>query len=193
MAGKSEPFVPYLIEGPGGSSHPVGRRFLEDETETFLRGTPVYVDVTEGLLVHNAAITNASDVVIAGFAQEDAHNLTVGGVAQLTNEGHPQNQSSAVIIPGGARPSDGACGVWLADLNCSFVGRLLEGVVVAITDLGSLFGITIDTNNYWYIDKTKTTAGAGGIITITKLIDPVGTDHGRLAFKVVQANCQFSV
>jgi len=171
-----------------GPIQPAARRLPEDASQTFLSGVPVYVDST-GYLAVVAAIT-ASGSVIAGFSSEPAHNLTSDGVAKTLTYGSVENQANAVLIPVGAPPSDGACGVWIADDLTIFVGKTLSTHALAVTDVGLIYGLTADTNGQWFVDTAITTVNGGAVVEVTELIDAVGTLGGKVAFRVLRANQQ---
>lgn len=202
-AGFATPIIPYRVVNTEGAQAAV-RRYLEKSTQTFLPGTPVQIDVAgaTGFLIACPAMTSVATAIIAGFSLEKGHNLTTSGTAPTSgadvNEGSPVNQPLAVIIPGGAWPSDGSQGVALAaDIN-QFIG--IEGGsttdadgTIAQSQLGSIFGLTKDaTTNYWYVDIDKTTAAGGACVEIVGFVDPIGTLHGRVIFRVTQAAQQLS-
>jgi hypothetical protein len=197
-SGAATPIYPYKVL-IGGTAQAVMLRRLEKATQTFLQGTPVQVEVASGFIIACAAITSVATALIAGFSGEPGANLTTSGVAKtLTQSGNPVNQPNAVFIPVGAWPNDGTTGFHEAIDSTIFIG--VEGGsttdadgTIAQTDLGALFGLTKDAgNNFWYVDKDKTTAATGGCVVITDLIDPVGTLHGRVGFKVLHAAQQLS-
>lgn len=192
-AGVAVPFKVWRIAGSNAAFAPA-RRLGEKASQTFLFGTPVQIDSGTGFVQACPAITSAATALIAGISVENASNLTTSATAQtLTLAGHPQNQTSAVVIPVGAPPNDGTVGFVQGDLDTHFVG--LEGGsttdadgTIAATDLYAIFGLTKDaTTNYWYVDKDITAVSSGACVQVTELIDPVGTLHGRVAFRVLNA------
>lgn len=180
-----------------GDAQPQIRRLPEDDAETFKEGTPVMVDRTTnvGYLIANPAITSIATAVIAGFSLEAGSNLTTRGVPKTLTYGSVPNQASAVIIPIGAPLNDGKCGVALALDTTLFKGRLKNGQgsdhTLVVTDLLAKFGLTIDTNGYWMVDSSKSTAAGGACVEIVEFIDPVGTVSGLVAFRVTTAAQQF--
>lgn len=189
--------IPITVGKVVGSSdaHPAQRRLLEDASETFKIGTPVRVIAADGMLAESPAIVDNS-APIAGFSQEPGANLTTEGTPKTLTYGSVQNQSSAVLIPVGAPPNDGKCGVNLAVDNTWFLGSIdVSGAgsdLIAATDLGLIFGLTKDAGNgFWYVDKTKTATGTGACVEIMELIDAVGTQWGKVLFRVTKAMQQF--
>jgi len=174
-----------------GDSQPRIRRLKEALTQTFLEGCPVQVDVAgaSGYLITCPAMTNVATALIAGFSTEPGSNLTASGTPKTTTYGSVTNQTHAVNIPVGAPLNLGDCGLLLVCDENIFVGKIGAAVTLVITMLRTMAGLTIDTNNYWYVDTTKTTAAAGSCVQIVELIDPVGTVGGRVAFRVLVA-CQ---
>lgn len=196
-SGAAQPIFPFRSL-PGGSLQPVIRRLPEKLTQTFNIGVPVQVEVASGFVIENAAITSAATALIAGFSTEFANNLTASGVAKTLTQGKVQNQPAAFPIPVGVWPNDGTMGLHEAIDTTIFMGVLggsttdTDGTI-AQTDLGAIFGLTKDAGNgFWYVDKDKTTAATGACAQITDLIDPVGTLHGRVGFKVLHAAQQLS-
>ena len=195
---KAIPIKTFKVLGTTGAVA-ITRRLQEKATQTFKIGTPVMVEVASGYLIENPAITDVASAVIAGLAQEPGHDLTTSAVPKTLTYGSVQNQPSAVLIPVGAPPSDGLCGVDIAADDMVFQGVLGSSVdnptgVVAQTDLGSIFGLTKDPgNSYWYVDKSKTTAATGACVEITDFIDIVGTVNGKVGFKFTHAAQQMSL
>lgn len=196
-SGKATPIIPYRVVSTQGAQAAM-RRFSEKATQTFLIGTPVQIDVAgaSGYLIANPTINSAATAVIAGFSAEAGHNLASSGVGVPLNQGAPQNQPSAVIIPGGAWPSDGTCGVHLADPINEFIGTFGDSATaanatIAITDRAKVYGLTKDAgNNYWYIDHNITTIAGGACVEIIDLVDAAATLNGRYLFRILSASQQ---
>lgn len=148
-------------EGP-----PTVRRLLEDESETFLRGSPVMLNAGGYAVEWDANVAN----LIAGIANEDGANLTTEGTAETLTFGNVPNQSAGVNIPRGAPLNDGKCGVTLGTDRTVFKGQINpSGQSLTQADVGAEYGLTKDSDNNWYVDKTKT--GADAVVSI------VGLDH----------------
>jgi hypothetical protein len=197
-SGAATPIYPFKVL-IGGTANAVMLRRAEKLTQTFLQGTPLQIEVASGFVIASAAITSVATAFIAGFSGEPGANLTASGVAKtLTQSGNPVNQPAAVFIPVGAFPNDGTTGFHEAVDSTIFIGveggsTLDADGTIAQTDLGAIFGLTKDPgNSFWYVDKDKTTTALGACVTITDLIDPVGTLHGRVGFKVLHAAQQLS-
>ena len=192
--------IPITVGKVVGSSdaHPEQRRLLEDAGETFKIGTPVQVQASDGMVIENPAITDAASAVIAGFAQEPGANLTTEGTPKTLTYGSVQNQSSAVLIPVGAPLNDGRVGVNIARDTTQFKGSIdVSGAgsdLIAAADLGLIFGLTKDAGNgFWYVDKTKTATGTGACVEIMELLDAVGTQWGKVLFRVTKAAQQMGI
>lgn len=191
--------IPITVGKVVGSSdaHPTQRRLLEDAAETFKIGTPVRVQASDGMIIESPGITD-NTAPIAGFAQEPGANLTTEGTPKTLTYGSVQNQSSAVLIPIGAPPNDGTVGVNIANDNNWFKGSIdVSGAgsdLIAATDLGLIFGLTKDAGNgFWYVDKTKTATGTGACVEIMELLDAVGTQWGKVLFRVTKAMQQMGI
>lgn len=201
-AGVATPIQIYRVVDTMGAQGAL-RRFAEKLTQTFLFGTPVQVDVAgaSGFVIACPAMTSVATAIIMGFSNEAAHNLAASGTAPAggaqQTAGAPVNQPLALIIPGGAWPADGTIGIQIAaDVN-EFIG--LEGGsttdadgTIAQAHLGAIFGLTKDaTTGYWYVDIDKNTAALGACVEIIGFVDPVGTLHGRVIFRVTKAASQY--
>lgn len=201
-AGVATPIYVYEVASTQGAQAAV-RRLAEKSgqntpSSTYLyQGTPVQVDVAggTGFIIACPAITSVATAHIAGISLEPGHNLTTSGVPQQvgTAPSPPQNQPNAVIIFGGAWPSDGTLGFAVAQDDNLFVG--IEGGsttdadgTIAQAQLGAIYGLTQDaTTKYWYVDIDKNGTSSGACVEIVGFIDPVGTLHGRVMFRVTKA------
>lgn len=144
------------------------RRISEKETQTFLMGTPV--QLTAGYLAAWDGVTIPFG--IAGFSLSAASNLTTHGVPKTLTFGSVPNESSAVNIPRGAPLNDGRCDFETATQDTIFRGLVGPSQTVTQANVGIKYGMTIDSDGYWYVDTTKTTVGTNTVLTVTKL-DPV--------------------
>jgi hypothetical protein len=142
------------------------RRMAEKAGQTFLAGTPVFADATGFILAVVSPATTA--VPFAGFSKDFGANLAASGVALQQTFGSVPNQSAAVNI---SRPyfNDGQTGFEAADNDTVFLGQVGPAQTALITDIGTTAGLTKDTDNHWFVDKTA--AGANKVVTIVKL-DP---------------------
>lgn len=190
MAENPIPIRAYRIGGGASEALPEMRRLAEKAAQTFLTGVPVVVDAT-GYITESPAIA-AAGVLVAGISSEYAHNLGSSGVAKTLTYGSVQNQANAVLIPGGAPPSDGNVGVMVANDDTEFVGQCNSAHNLAVTDVGVIYGLTKGANNQWYIDTTIATLAAGAVVLVTELVDPVGTAGGKVAFKFIKAAQQLN-
>lgn len=193
MAGHAIPIKAWKVLG-AGDAQPRIRRLKEKASQTFLEGTPVQVDVagSTGYLINCPSMTNVATAIIAGFSTEPGSNLATAATPKTTTYGSVPNQSSAVLIPQGAPLNLGDCGLLVAGDETRFVGKVADTDTLAQTMIGQMCGLTVDTNSYWLIDTTKSTAAAGACLQITDLIDAIGTTGstgGRVAFRVLAA-CQ---
>lgn len=194
------------IQNLGGAVSFAVRAQLEGAAQTFFTGTPVQVRASDGGVIAWSGTGVAA--AIAGFAAEMAANLTT------TGQGAPQgltpvlgpgsiigsyvanpNQTAARITPPGVPMSDGRIRFWVPSPSTVFVGKLGNAgsaAATAQTQVGASYGLTIDTNNYWYVDLSKVTAGTNTCVTIVGLDprDAVGTVGGRVWFTVIPTAAQ---
>jgi hypothetical protein len=103
------------------------------------------------------AATSEAAVDIVGFAAEDAHNNTAAGDENC--QYHP------------ARPGD----EWLACVSTTSTQAILFGT----------YGLKTDATytNLWEVDLGEGT-GNQQSVTITELVDPVGTVNGLVKFEL---------
>lgn len=195
------PIIPYRVVDTQGAQATM-RRYLEKATQTFKIGTPVQIDVAgaTGYLIACPSMVSVATAHVLGFSAEVGHNLSSSGVGKVLNQGAPQNQASAVIIPGGAWPSDGTSGVHVATDIDEFIGVLGNSAdnslaITAITMLQTVtYGLTIDPgNSYWYVDQNKTSAAGGACVSIVGFVDPIGTLNGKVIFRVLRAAQQYNL
>ena len=143
------------------------RRLLEDELETFKAGTPVMLNAGGFVAAWDGTFT--SDELI-GIAKEAGSNLTTEGVPKTLTFGSVPNESLAVNIPRGAPLNDGRCAVEVAaNGDTIFVGQVGPAQSALQSDVGLQYGMTIDADGYWYVDKTKNTPGADTVCRVVKL------------------------
>lgn len=172
-------------------NQPVVRRLPEGATQDFLGGTPV--QLTGGNIVEwdGATLTNG----IEGFAYEAASDLAVAGVPEtLHDPGGVPNQPSAVVIPQGAPLNDGKKGTEVAADDTVFYGQVGPDQTAASSDVGLKYGLTKDTDDYWFVDKDKTPTSGGGA-TNEAVVRVVGIDQyddRGVYFQVLSAAQQLS-
>ena len=156
------------------------RRLPEEAGQTFLPGTPVQVAAGDGGLKAWDGVTVAAG--IAGFSKEFGNNLAALGVIP-TAAVNPTPQPGSAIIPNEplalliTRPlfRDGRQGFEVSTDDTVFLAQVGPAPSTALTDVGKQYGLTLDSDGHWYVDKTKT--GAAAVVYVTKL-DP--NDQGVL-------------
>jgi hypothetical protein len=182
MAGFSVPIKP--VSTISGNDFR-GNRIIEEASQTFKFGTPVQVNATDGGLQawDGTTITNG----LAGISYEAASNLgTTGqgapkpftpvlGVGAVQGTfGSVPNEPSAVNIAHGAPLNDGRCGLYEAAnsdtiFSAAFGGAGQTAVTPLPQNVGVAYGLTIDTNGFWFVDSSKT--GSSAVLKVTEL-DP---------------------
>lgn len=157
-------------------NQPRMRRIIEEAGQSFLSGTPVQVAAGDGGLKAWDGATVARG--IAGFAKEAGNNLAALGVIP-TAAVNPSPQPSAGSVP--SEPSavnitrpffrDGRIGIETAVDDTLFLAQVGPAQTALATDVGLQYGMTIDADGHWYVDKAKSTVGTNTVCTIVKL-DP---------------------
>jgi len=138
------------------STHPT-YNVPEAATQTYKQGA--LLAISAGYAQELA--TNGA--LIVGFAAAPGMNLTTAGTAQGAFDG------LAKIIP--ALPHV------QFEMNIDSAGTL-GAYTSLVTNIGSSYGVTKDSNGVWYIDVDKT----GGIarVIVTGFRDPIGTVGARV-------------
>lgn len=207
MANFSIPIEP--VQDVGGAVSFEMRRVIEESGQTAPYGTPVQINATDGGLMAWAGSVVVES--IAGILAEGNGFSNLG----TTGVGAPQgftpvlgagsvvgsyaanpNQPAAVITPSLVPINDGRAGYFVASPTTVFVAKVGNaGSAIATTNqmLGTAanqFGLTKDSNNYWYVDTSKT--GGSACVQLVGLDprDPVGTVGGRVFFVFMTAATQ---
>lgn len=172
----------------------------EKAGQTFLQGSPVQLNA--GLVQAWDGATVAAG--IAGIALMDASNLGSDGLGFPTpfspspfpgttsTFGSVPNQPSAVNIADGAPFSLGGTTFAQATNQTLFRGQTDNNTGAATTptkaNVGTLYGLTKDANNNWYVDFAKTTVGTNTVVEMVDL-DPIDGSiaNARIIFKIVVA------
>ena len=169
------------------------RRIIEEAGQTFLPGTPLQIAADGGIKVWDGTTLTRG---IAGFSKEFGNNLAALGVVPTAavnptpqpSFGSVVNEPSAVNI---TRPffRDGRQGFEVADQDTVFLGQVGPAQTALSADVGAIYGLTIDTDNHWFVDKAKVAGNAA--VTIVKLDpnDQSATPRG-VYFVVLQATAQ---
>lgn len=155
--------------GTVSGNQPRMERLDEAAAQTFLMGTPVSL-TGGGVTAWNGTTVAAG---IAGISADFGQNLATLGVPLGTilaptkapfagggiKFGTVPNMPNAANL---SRPyfNDGKSGIVLAIPDNVFYGQVGPAQVTAQTDIGASFGLTIDTDGHWYVDKTKNTSAA---------------------------------
>lgn len=162
-------------------------RLIEESAQTFKQGTPVSIAAGDGGVQAWVANTQGpGQGGIAGISYEAASNLGATGSGAPTpfspflgvgavagTFGTVPNQSSAKNIAHGAPINDGRVGFIVPAPDVVFsatFGNAGNTATPANTDVGKQYGLSLDTGgNFWYVDKSKTTAGTNTVLTIIAL------------------------
>jgi hypothetical protein len=178
-------------------NQPRVRRIIEEAAQTFLNGTPVSIAAGDGGVKAWDGTTLAN--AIAGFSLEPGNNLAALGTQPQASVTPPQplkfgsvpNEASAVNLAGPLF-GDGRIGFEAAAVDTVFRGQVGPAQTVAATDVGLEYGMTKDSDNHWYVDKTKT--GANAVVKVAKLdpANPSASPRG-VYFTVLPAAAQVIV
>jgi hypothetical protein len=176
----------------------------EELGQTFVEGTPVQINATDGGVQAWDGTTVTAG--IAGFAIQNANNLGTTGAglpqpfspvlgpgSNIGSYAANSNQLLAVITPPMVPFTDGSLGYYIAAPTTVFVGKLgtsatVTPVATTFQIVGLEYGLTKDTgNNFWYVDANKTNAVR--IVGISPL-EAIGTVGGHVFFVIVNSVAQ---
>jgi hypothetical protein len=156
--------------------------------QTFLSGTPVQLNGSGNVIAWDGTTISAGILGVAesfglnlGTAGKGAPVPPFGGVTgniAIQTYGKVQNQPGATNIAIGTPVSDGRT-LYVEPNQDNIFSALFDnstGTVAADwtpvqTDIGVKYGLTVDANGYWYVDKGKT--GGSAVLQIVGL--PLGS------------------
>lgn len=147
------------------------RDISEAATQTFLAGTPVALNASGDVIAWAGAIYATTVGAIIGITKNPGKNLTTAGVAKQITQGSVPNQPSAQNIQRPYFDPDGDTLFETADPDTIFSGQVGPLQTALQSDIGKQYGLTIDTDGHWYVDKTKSTAGTNTAVIVVAL-DP---------------------
>lgn len=167
------------------------RDIPEAATQTFLAGTPVALDASGDVIAWAGVIVTALVGAVIGIAKNAGKNLTTAGTAQQLSQGSVPNQASAKNIQRPYFDPDGATLFEVAVDDTIFQGQVGPLQTALQSDVGIPYGMSKDSDNHWYVDKTKTTVGTNTLVTIVKLDpnDQSATPRG-VYFRFIVGNVQ---
>jgi hypothetical protein len=208
MAAFADSIQPYQDLG-GAISFPM-RATIEEAGQTFLAGTPVQVNGSDGGIQAWDGTTLTAG--IAGIANQPAQNLATTGAgapvgyspilgpgSSIGNYVPPGDsyQPLAVITPPMTPITDGTNIYFIAAPTTVFIGIIgtssgtPAGVATTNQQVGVAYGLTKDTaSGFWYVDTNKTGANAAVRIVGLYPLDPVGTVGGHVLFVFLNAVAQ---
>ncbi len=172
-----------IWHGMGSRSAGTFTRYPEDASETFKKGTPVFLD-SDGM-VNPVTTSFGGTEIVLGISAERGSNLTTQNTAQGTSIGTPANQSSGIIEPMGSPMKDGKCAVIHADGQTVFriASSASVTVTVAMVKPGTLYELALEASGYWTVDTADTGTGADHVLQIVG-IDPNDTDFALCVFDI---------
>jgi len=170
----------HSIQSVSGNQ-PRMRRLPEEAGQTFLPGTPVQLASGDGGVKAWDGVTVAFG--IAGFSKEFGNNLAALGVTPTAAVNPTPQPSTGQAVPfepsavSISRPlfRDGRQGFEVSVADTIFLGQVGPSQSTVATDVSKQYGLTLDADGHWYVDKTKT--GASAVVEIVRL-DP--NDQGIL-------------
>ena len=186
---------------------PFTQSVLEQSGQTFKVGVPVQLNSGFIRQWDGTTLTNA----IAGFSLIPGSNLAtngagapggfgqIGAPGAIQTYGNVPNQASAVNIAVGAPITDGRT-LFESSVDNNIFEATFDnsaGVLFAAdytplqANIGSQFGLTVDTSGQFYVDKAKATPGTNTVVVIVG-INPIDTTAAGNAY-IVNARVRFQV
>jgi len=199
---------PYQDLG-GAVSFPM-RATIEEAGQTFLLGTPVQINASDGGVQAWDGTTLTAG--IAGFAAQPGQNLATTGAgapsgfspilgpgSNVGSYAPPGDsyQALAVITPPMTPITDGNNIYYVAAPTTLFIGVLgsSSGSPAAVAtnnnQVGVAYGLTKEAaSGLWYVDTNKTGANAAVRIVALYPLEAAGTVGGHVIFSVLNAVAQ---
>lgn len=167
------------------------RDIPEAATQTFLAGTPVALNASGNVIAWAGVIVTNLVGAIIGIAKNPGKSLTTAGTPKQITQGSVPNQPLAQNIQRPFFDPDGATLLEVADPDTIFQGQVGPAQSVTQANVGVPYGITIDTDNHWYVDTAKVTVGTNTAVMIVKL-DPndQATVKRGVYFRFIVGNVQ---
>jgi hypothetical protein len=176
----------------------------EEAAQTFVEGTPVQINATDGGLqawdgttltrgIAGIANSNANNLGTTGAGIQQPFSAQVGPGSVIGSYAANANQPLALITPPGVPFTDGTLGYYIALPTTRFTGKLgtsatVTPVATAYNQVGLIYGLTKDTgNNYWYVDTNKTGGSAAVLIVGISPLEAIGTVGGHVIFTFLPA------
>lgn len=147
------------------------RNIPEAATQTFLAGTPIALNGSGNVIAWAGTTYSTAVGAIIGICKNPGKNLTTAGTAQQITQGTVPNQSAAVNIQRPYFDPDGATLFETADPDTIFLAQVGPAQSVTQANVGVQYGMTKDSDNHWYVDTSKSTAGTNTAVIVVKL-DP---------------------
>jgi hypothetical protein len=190
------------------NSTPLTAAILELAAQTFKFGTPVqktaggYIQAWDGTTV-SAGIIGISE----SFGQNLASNgagfpnapfAPVSGPIAIQTYGFVPNEPSAVNIALGTPAAEGRT-LFLAAVDQTYFLGVFDNSAGAVPSdytpteatIGATFGLTIDTNGFWYVDADKT--GGSAVVQVIGIYPQDGfVVNARVIFKILAAASQYN-
>jgi hypothetical protein len=158
------------------------REIQEAAGQTFRDGTPVQINGSGFIQAWDGATVSRG---IAGISRQPGFNLAsagqgyppafgeVGFPGATSTYGSVPNQPSAVNIVAGSPFSTGATLLASAVADTIFEGMIDNNTgssyTASVANVGQEYGLSVDSNGYWYVDLGKSTVGTNTVVTIVGL------------------------
>ena len=142
--------------------------YLEDASQTYKKGTPLVV-TTAGYLGTAVVANPYNGTGMVGVSVDPGSNVAAGAADPNTGDAYHLMYPLSLSLE------------FVGQLDASSTTLSAGTHLLAQTDLWATYGITNDaTSGLWYVNFSDTSDIR---VVVTRLIDPIGTIAGRVAFK----------
>ena len=124
----------------------------EEALQTFLQGTPVSLGPVTGGVIAWDGVTIGNG--IAGISVTTARNRATIGTPTFAGDAVPNQAAPALSIYRGSPLDDGNQIIEVAAPDTVFKGQVGPAQLVVNAVIGHNYGLTIDTDNHWFVDLT---------------------------------------
>jgi hypothetical protein len=191
----------------GAVSFPI-QEIIEEASETFVFGTPVQINATDGGVqawdgstttsgIAGISCVNANNLATTGAGAPQGFTPVLGPGSNIGSYSANANQPLAKITPPGVPFTDGRIPFYVAGPGTVFAGAIGSSsgtpasVATSNAQVGVSYGLSADPNNsFWYVDTNKT---GGSVVLKVVALDPrqaVGTVGGIVWFVFLPAAIQ---
>lgn len=202
---------PIIVVSTVSGNQELIQNLLEAASQTFKPGSPVELNGSGNVIAWDGT-TLANKILGVALVQGFNYATAGAGASPLYGSigfpggtptfGTVPNQSAAVNLLHGSPFANGLSIVAINVADTLFEAQVdaSGGSTFAATtsNVGSQFGLTVDSNGFWYVDLNKSTPGTNTVLTIESLnpqdlvagSSTTQVNNGRVRFKFLTSTQQ---